>query len=195
MQIINSSSESDAHKSHKHERLPTGEPSKMQRTSKVTFAAPLISEMHHIKVYDLDSAMASAYARSAALFAPVEEDEDETDEEYIEEKVLFVEDGAIICPASGSVSFAFPVVTDVWTVPRYTEEEKDDLFYNSLDIAAFSISEVLAGRRFFGQRRELKSSRRIHLGSVCDDNTLLASKGLTNINVGIEHCHPFVMII
>mmetsp|Transcript_27820 Transcript_27820/g.56264 ORF Transcript_27820/g.56264 Transcript_27820/m.56264 type:complete len:194 (-) Transcript_27820:115-696(-) len=180
-----------------NEALAT-ESSKRQRVNKVTFASPVVSKTHHVPSAKGQRGqeslhVAAGYARSAALFAVADEPDDD-DEYYGENFANDDGEGILICPAAvteSSVSFAYPVVTHTWEIPRYSDEEKEELFYNSMDFAAFSINEVLAGRDIFGRRNEC--SRQIPFGSACDDNVLLASNGF-EIS-GIEHSHPPVMIL
>lgn len=83
---------------------------------------------------------AKGYERSALLFSSLLEEYDGDD------------GGELICPPQEMVvTFAFPVVTQVIEIPgRPEDEDKDRLYYSSIDVAAFYLREMKSGRRVFG---------------------------------------------
>lgn len=118
---------------------------KRPRRSKVSFAAPIVSKTH---LTDIDnestSAEAKGYERSALLFSGLLDEYDDDDE-----------GGELICPPEEMVvTFAFPVVTQIIEIPECSDyEDKDRLYYSSIDVAAFYLHEMKSGRRVFGHHR------------------------------------------
>ena len=128
-------------------RVSTNAIPKRPRRSKVSFAAPIVSKTHLTDIDNEDNESTSAegkgYERSALLFSSLL---DEYDDE---------EGGELICPPEEMVvTFAFPVVTQVVEIPGCPkDEDKDKLYYSSIDVAAFYLHEITSGRRVFGTNR------------------------------------------
>ena len=122
-------------------RVSTNAIPKRPRRSNVSFAAPIVSKTH---LTDIDnestSAEAKGYERSALLFSSLLDEYDDD------------EGGGLICPPEEiAVTFAFPVVTQVIEIPRCPEDDdKDRLYYSSIEVAAFYLDEMKSGRRVFG---------------------------------------------
>ena len=125
-------------------RVSTNAIPKRPRRSKVSFAAPIVSKTH---ITDIDnestSAEAKGYERSALLFSSLLDEYDDD------------EGGELICPREEMVvTFAFPAVTQIFEIPGCPQDEdKDRLYYSSIDIVAFYLHEVKSGRRVFGTNR------------------------------------------
>ena len=127
-----------------HSRVPTNAiPKRPRRSSrsKVAFAAPIVSKTH---LTDIDNESTSAevkgYERSALLFSSLLDEYDDD------------EGGELICPPEEMVvTFAFSVVTQVIEIPgRPEDEDKERLYYSSIEVAAFYLDEMKSGRRVFG---------------------------------------------
>mmetsp|Transcript_12420 Transcript_12420/g.35541 ORF Transcript_12420/g.35541 Transcript_12420/m.35541 type:complete len:192 (-) Transcript_12420:53-628(-) len=123
---------------------------RQRRSNVVSFAAPIVSKIHVTPREDADKKKASfeaeGYAGSALLFSGSTGSGPE--------ECGYEEGGTLIYPPEEmAVTFAFPVVTQVIDIPECAKyQDKDELYYSSVDVAAFYLREMRSGRKIFGHR-------------------------------------------